>query len=308
MPGSANDHFFSMIAFARMSLDALGGLFANARLVAVLGEWEEPKIPNRWQDDFDNIDVVWSNPDKMPNPTFAAQHFDRFENIREDADLAIICDADICFMRRFSDLVLDVIREGFVGGVMAHYHFPINGLRGDPEQDWTQISKTVLGRPMGLEHRYLFGRAPDDYPQFDAFKRPRAPFYINYGFLIGKPAQLKSLAARERELTPEVETLVEPYFAAQVALALACDDLDLKTRALAARYNFPNRPEARLLHPGELSEVVVLHYMYEENFRRSRVFANRSDFEVFLAKSLRGPDAVFQSKVRALTGGKYPFS
>ncbi len=307
MPGSANDHFFSTIAFARISLDALGGVFAEARLVAVLGEWEKAEIPVRWQKHFENIDVIWANAEKRPNPTFAAQHFDRFSNIREDADLAIICDADICFMGRFSDLISEVLRDDFIGGVMAHYHFPIDGKRGDPELDWSRISNAVLGRSVALEHRYLFGRAPDLYPLFDKFQRPRAPFYINYGFLIGKPEPLKALAAREKELTPVVETLVEPYFAAQVALALACDDLGLKTRSLPARYNYPNRPETRLLHPGELSQIVVMHYMYEENFRRSRVFANKVDFEAFMTKRVRGSDAVFQKKIKDITSGVYPF-
>lgn len=307
MPGSANDHFFSTIAFARMSLDALGGIFADARLVAVLGEWDKAEIPLRWQKHFQNIEVVWSNPEKRPNPTFAAQHFDRFDNIREDADLAIICDADVCFMRRFSDLILDVLRDDFIGGVMAHYHFPIQGERGDPELDWGRISNAVLGRPVALEHRYLFGRAPDLYPLFDEFQRPRAPFYINYGFMIGKPQRLKALAAREKELTSTVESLVEPYFAAQVALALACDDLGLKTRSLPARYNYPNRPETRLLHPGELAQIVVMHYMYEENFRRSRLFANKADFATFTNMRVRGGDAVFQSKIKSITSSTYPF-
>lgn len=308
MPGSANDHFFSNIAFARMGLDALGGVFANARLVAVLGEWEEPRLPERWCKHFERIDVVWANENRSPNPTFAAQHFERFDNIRADADVAIICDADVCFLRRFSGLLIDVIQQDFVGGVMAHYHFPVGGERGDPDADWQKLSKSVLGRTISLDHRYLFGRDPNEFPEFDPYKRPKAPFYINYGFLIGKPHRLQQLALRERELTPEVEKLVEPYFAAQVSLALASADLDFDVRALPARYNFPNRPEARLLQPGELSEVVLLHYMYEENFRRSRLFAQQKEFDAFLTKKVIGPDKVFQSHIKNVTSAVYPFA
>jgi hypothetical protein len=113
--------------------------------------------------------------------------------------------------------------------------------------------------------------------------------------------------ARERELIPLASRFVEPYFAAQVALALACADLDLPTIALPARFNFPNRPEADELQPGELDEVIMFHYMYEENFRRSRLFAQEAVYSAFMQKELVGADKIFRDYVRFICGNSYPF-
>ena len=37
--GSANDAFFSQIAFFRLCLNALGGVYSDARVVAVFGDY-----------------------------------------------------------------------------------------------------------------------------------------------------------------------------------------------------------------------------------------------------------------------------
>ncbi|QUT04376.1 hypothetical protein KFK14_15035 [Sphingobium phenoxybenzoativorans] len=308
VPGSANDHFFSNIAFLKQSLAALGGHYADARLVAALGEWETPEIPPRWMPYLDGVEIIWSNPDKLPNPTYNAQHFDRFDNIRPDADVAVICDADVCFMRPFDDVLAQIVRDDVIGGVMAHYHFPIDGVRGDPEEDWRRVALGTIGKDISRPHPYLFGRSPEDPRVYAAADRPLAPFYINYGILVGPPKKLQQMHARERELIPLASQFVEPYFAAQVAVALSCADLELTTIALPARFNFPNRPEADDLQPGELDQVVMLHYMFEENFKRSRLFTHERFYNAFMQKDLSGVDRVFQDYVRSICGDAYPFS
>lgn len=307
IPGSANDQFFSQLAVLRRSLDALGGDFAQARLVGALGEWDTPQVPPRWTHHLDRVDIVWSNPEKRPNPIFDAQHRDRFHNIRDDADVAILCDADVVFMRPFDDLVAHFAAHEELGGVIAHYHFPIDGRRGDPDTDWNHIAMAAIGTVIERPYHYLFGRAPEDDAITDPQQRPRAPFYINYGFLIGQPHLLRRMHEKEAALIPRVSTLVEPYFSHQVSVALACAALGITTRALPARYNFPNRPEADARQPGELDQVVMLHYLYDETFRRRTLFAARDAFEAFLSKPLTGVDRVFQDYLRQLFGGRYPF-
>jgi len=112
---------------------------------------------------------------------------------------------------------------------------------------------------------------------------------------------------RERELIPLVEQHVKPYFSAQVAVALACADLGLRTMALPARFNYPNRPETEALQPGELAQVVAFHYLYQANFKRSTLFSERECYEDFLRKDLEGPDRVFQLFIRQVNGQSYPF-
>jgi len=97
--GSANDQFYSNIAFLRRSLNWLGGDYRAARVVAALGEWDLPEVPARWQPHLRDVDIIWSNPERAPNPTYNAQHFDRFNHIRPEADVALACDADVCYVR-----------------------------------------------------------------------------------------------------------------------------------------------------------------------------------------------------------------
>jgi hypothetical protein len=307
VPGSANDHFLSNVAFLNKSLKALGGIYANARLVVALGEWDVPELPVRWQPYLEGVDIIWSNPEKKPNPSYNIQHFDRFDHIRPDADIAVICDADVCFMRPFDETLALIARANAVGGVMAHYHFPLKGKRGDPAEDWRKVALATIGREIDRNHHYLFGQAPDEPRIYAASERPLTPFYINYGILIGTPRQLQQMHARERQLIPIVSELVDPYFAAQVALALACADLSLPTVALPARFNFPNRPEADELQPGEMDQVVMFHYLFEENFNRSHLFAEETAYDAFMEKELTGADKLFQNYIRATCGNIYPF-
>jgi hypothetical protein len=307
IPGSANDHFFSNIAFLKKSLTALGGHYAKARVVATLGEWEIPEVPGRWKPYLKGVEIVWSNAEKKPNTSFAAQHLDRFRVMRPEADVAILCDADVCFVRPFDEVLRQVIAADAIAGVMAHYHFPINGDRGDPTEDWRRAALATIGKEIEPRHRYLFGRSPDEPRIHRIEDRPLVPFYINYGLLVGTPARLRQMHERQQQLLPLPAELVEPWFGAQVAVALACGDLNIPTIALPARYNFPNRPEAEELQPGELDKVVMLHYLYPEHFRREDLFADEHSYDEFLSKDLAGVDRAFQQIIRDIGGEAYPF-
>lgn len=309
LAGSANDHFFSNIAFLRLSLDQLGGPYKEARVVAALAEWETPTVPARWAHYLNNVEIVWTNAENLPNATFDIQHYARFEHIRPDADIVIACDADICFMQPFEELLETVILQDVLAGVIAHYHFPIKGVRGNPKEDWPAVAQATLGRSIHTPFQYMFGRCPNDSDVTTASQfRPKAPFYINYGFLIGRPETILRMQERERELLPKARSVVAPWFGAQVCVALACADLGLNTLSLPLRYNYPNRPEAEILHPNELSKAVIFHYMFEENFRRSEVFADQAAFDEFMTKSVSGADHKFQSYIADLTDRIYPFS
>jgi hypothetical protein len=304
--GSANDHFFSNIAFLKKTLNALGSHYASARVIAALGEWQEPMVPDRWKPYLDEVDFVWVEGDEGLSLPFAGQHFARVRAIRAEADLAIICDADVCFVRKFDARLDKIHKADAIAGVMAHYHFPTAAGRGDPDHDWDRIGLAAIGRKLKRRHRYLFGRAPED-PPADAADSPLAPFYINYGVMIGTPQNLKLLHDREKELIPVVASMVLPYFSAQISAALVCAELRLPTIALPARFNFPNRPEAESRQPGELERVKILHYMYEQNFKRSRLFSNHQIFRRFLESDLEGVDGVFQRFVRRVCNDQYPF-
>ncbi len=306
--GSATDAFFGCVAFARQSLDALGGIYREARLVAAFGDTDSPRIPDRWAPHFENIEVIWANPDGLPNPTFTLQHEARFDAMRDDADVAVIVDADVCQMRPCDDLLAEVCRDGCIAAVQAHYHFPVDKIRGtDPGGDWDRVARAVLGRPIPRPYRYLYGLSPEHGAKTDPEQRPHAPFYPNYGMVMAPPARIRQMVRHETALRPAVSAVVGEYWSGQIGVALACADLDLPVRALPPRYNYCNRPETDVLYPEELDRIVFFHYMKGPHILRKETFRDPERFRRFVGTPLTGADERMRQHVLAITGGRYPY-
>jgi hypothetical protein len=299
IPGSPNDAFLSGIAFFRLALDALGEVYRKARVVAVLGDETIVPIPSRWRTYFQRIEVEWADPADFKRRGYLAQGDRRFDLFRPDADVVILCDADTTVMRVLPELATSFIVEPALAGVIAHYHFPWAESTGEPERDWDRLARSLLGREIALEYRYSL---------HDPARANRCPFYINYGFFAGPPALISRFSQAYRALVPRVYRILANYFSSQVAIPLAIAELGLPTRALPMRYNFPNDPRADALYPHELGWIVVLHYLRTSHFDRHRIFAEREEFERFLGLDLAGSNREFQTFVRRLTVGHYPFA
>lgn len=297
--GSPTPAFFSQMAFFKRSLQALGGSYADARVVCTFGDHDHLEIPPRWKRHFDHIEVEWSHAPGATNPQHSAQHDHRFRLIRKDADLAFLCDADVALFRPFDELLERLTTTPALAGVMAHYHFPWPGRAGNPEVDWPEIARAVIGTDIGRPHRYSL--MPDDCA-------PCAPFYINYGMFAGTPDLFERFHARDLQLRPMVAEHLGHWWAPQVSLALACADLDLPTLALPMRFNFPNDPAADLQYPGELERLTFLHYLRTTCFRRDEIFADSMSFDAFLKGRYEGSNEQFRQLVMNLTEGSYPFS
>ncbi|MBL27871.1 MAG: hypothetical protein CMM50_10035 [Rhodospirillaceae bacterium] len=297
--GSPNDAFFSQIAFFRLCLNALGGACREARLVAVFGDDEISPLPDVWAPYFANIDVSWASVEAFAEHGYAAQGDRRFELIRDDADIAIMCDADVTILRPIDDLCRELMAEPALAGVIAHYHYRWPGRsERDPDTDWPDLARSILGREMKRPYRYnLEGK---DAP-------PQAPFYVNYGMVAGPPRLLKDFIERDLQIRPSLAEIFGSWLAPQVSLPLTCTDLGIPTRPLPIRFNFPNDPKADQQHPQELENVVFLHFLRTKIFDRQKIFTTRTEFEHFLNMTLGGSNKIFQEHVRRISGGIYPF-
>lgn len=305
IPGSATPAFFSQIAFFRLCLNALGGPYSDARVAAVLGDHDSEVIPDRWRRHLGKVDIVWAHPPGADNPMYQAQSDGCFAAVRPDADVAFLCDADVAPMQPFDDLLQRIISQPAIAGVTAHYHFgpkgddPLPPNKRTPEEDWPNLAKAVIDKPIKLQNRYTL---------MDHSSPQRAPFYINYGVLAGTPQLLKKLHSRDQQLRKKVLQFSGAFWAAQISLALTVADLDLPTLTLPMRYNFPNDPIADRLYPDDLNTVVFLHYLRVNFFDRQKIFADPHAFEKFLDQPLTGSNAVFQDFVRQRSSGDYPFA
>lgn len=298
IPGSPNDAFFSQIAFFRMCLDRIGGYYKDARLVATFGDHTTESIPDDWQPYFKNIDVVWSHPIGAKNPGYRAQHYRRFELVRPDADLAVLCDADTAIFQGFPELIQKCQSSPALFGVIAHNHFFWEGKDRNPLQEWPEISQLVLGKNIKLRYNYTL-RKPSPTPE--------APFYINYGFLAGTPELLSRLYYRDCEIIDRVSSFVGDFWGPQVSLALSVEDMNIPSEALPMRYNYPNDRRADNRYPDELKNIILMHYLRHTIFDRQKIFTSPQEFENFQKLDLIGSNLVFQKHVMKITNRIYPF-
>lgn len=297
--GSPTDAFFSQMAFFRLCLKRLVGACRNARMVCVFGDHEEAVVPARWRPWFEDIEVHWAHRPGEANPSHVLQHNMRFELLDPQADVSFICDADVAMVRAPDALAKRLLQDPALAGVIAHVHFPDPSRETrDIEAEWSELAEATIGRP--LERPYRYTLLSPDVPH-------RIPFYINLGVLAGPPSLLRRFHERDLQIRPIVAQRLGHWWAPQVSLALTCADLALPTLALPMRYNFPNDATADGLYPKELEEVVLMHYLREQHFKRGQIFAGSAAFQQFLALKLEGSNHVFQQFVHSATGGAFPF-
>jgi hypothetical protein len=301
--GNHTEPFLSQAAIFRRALDSLGGDYAAARLVLCVGgpEWEP--LPARWRAPFRNIELRWvCGSDYTADDV--AQSVMTYRVVDPSADLSVICDADTLLVSPFpEDFLTRMQREPALAGCIAHYPPPLHDTRVPPPPAipdvatmWARVAAR-LGVPVpDCIHRYAMTN--EDL---------RAPFYINLGFLAGPP---QVVAAFHRELTrivPLVREVLENEFYEQIALPFAAAAAGLCVRALPIRFNFPNDPVADRLYPDDMASAHVIHYLRRTHFDRHVIFNDPAAFAQFMAQELEGSNAVFQSAVRRITGGVFPF-
>jgi hypothetical protein len=302
IPGSPNDAFFSQIAMFRIALDALGGMYKEARLVAVFGDAAAPpEIPARWQPHFGRITTHFVAPELFLAKSYRAQSDARWQHLPDDCDIAVFTNADALLVRPIDELISIVESAPGIAGSIAHYPFPQRP--GEtPRQKWTALASTFLGRAIPFEYAYTL--LTDADPADDRL----CPFYINFGFVLVSRTVVESIGREYIDLAARVMPLLEkPYFAGQVALTLEVYRHSIKHHAVDIRYNFPNDPVAARLYPDSAADVRVVHFLRTDRFDRHRIFAERDQFNEFLALPLDGVERLFQEHVRRLTTGVYPF-
>ncbi|MBV1894536.1 MAG: hypothetical protein KUG57_10840 [Ilumatobacteraceae bacterium] len=339
--GSPNDAFYSQIALFRRSLDLLGPDWRDARVVAAFGDTEQRSIPSRWAPYFERIEVFHATTDDFRRDKYFAASNLRFSLVDPTADVSILCDADTVLMRPLPmDFLTEMKRNPAVCAVQAHVPFAVSidsrpqygdgGLYpGMPStESWEKISRLVLGQPIEMSHRHslntwrpgLRGLRGESVVQ-SISRRTRAlsktilhptasspcPFYPNYGFIGGSPALITRLRDALLPLHAQVADIVGNDLYGQVAITLALEAAALPSRVLPITYNFPNDPRADKRYRDDVERIIVMHYLRTQHFDRHRVFAEREAFDRFMRLKLRGSNEAFQSCVRSITNGTYPF-
>jgi hypothetical protein len=301
IPGSPTPAFFSQTAMFRLALDALGGIYEQARVVLCLGNPPAATVPTRWQPHLRRIEVAHAPPE-LCRVNGGPGAF-RYELLDPSCDLAFLCDADTLPMRPLDPVVLQrFVDRPAIRGVIAHYPPPLTDEIGNdhtghgPEWFWRLIASRTLGTPIPLTHSYSLVPAPTP-----------CPFYINYGMVSGSPELLRRLARQLDWIRPRIRAVLANRFVSQLSLAIGCVAGNLAVEAVPMRYNFPNDRVADGMYPEELEQIVMMHYLRLDYFDRQQIFVSADAFKNFLDLRLEGSDLLFQQRVRDITDGRYPF-
>lgn len=297
IPGEVTDGFLSQIAMFDLALRALPTPFCDARVIAYLGCEDGVVIPARWQPHLRNVEIRLIRR-AASEAHLIAQAPRRFTEVDDTLDYVILCDADTMLLGGIGDVLLPLAQGAPVAGVIAH--LPPPGFTNDT---WRGISTELSNRPIELKYPYTL-QPPDT-----GANAPRAPFYLNHGFVAFRADALRDFCPTYLDMRKSLASRMKlPIFAGQVGLSITLHALGWQGVALPMRYNFPNDDRAFDLHRSEIQDVRVLHYLRENNYLRSEIFAKEEAFRRFVDIEPASFDRILFDALARLTGGDYPFS
>lgn len=299
---SPTESFYSQIAMFRLSLDALGGIYEQAHIIISFGDEKIQSIPDKWTAQFGNkVNFHWADPELFRQHQYLAQVDARWNYDHDQYDYVIFCDADIILINPIDDLLFRQWQCPSIMGVIAHYPFLLIP-EDDYRQIWAGLVETYSGKTVEFKYHHTLVQG------HDLSKSSKCPFYINFGFVLMTPKIVKTIRNTYLTIRPEVSRLLNgTYVSGQIALTLSLLAHDVPARSIGMRYNFPNDIIAESMHPLELADVRVIHYLRTNIFDRQKIFTSQNLFDEFLLLNLDGSNKVFQKKIHSLTHGLYPF-
>lgn len=293
--------FLSQVAAISRALRALPRTRWDTSILLCTGGDADPTLLQRWRPHLPDVDLVLVSPARFALEGMWAQSDDVFRLAPRDADVLVALDADTLPVASLEPVLDEVLETGAVAGLPAHYHVPGFG-DTPPREAWRRLADGLVDAPLAFDHACTL-MDPSHAPEYREL-----PFYLNFGVVFFPRTAFDAWVPAYLDVRRQLMArMTHPGFSGQVALTLALARTGARTRALPMRYNFPNDPIADRLHPSELANVVVFHYLRTGRFDRQRIFAGEAEYRDFLALDLAGSDQVFQQAVRRLLGDAYPF-
>ncbi len=299
--GSLNAGFLSGIAALSKALQTLSWRRWEPQFHAFLGGERDISPLASWYSHLREVRLTITSQGDFDRKGILAQADASFEATPQ-AEVVMWLDADTFPVADFEQVLDRVADANLVAGAIAHFALPVNGKR-DSAAFWKLVSTDVVSKPLRLcfEHSLV----PKDAPDAERL----CPFSPNCGVVFFPRDGFRKILNLYHSIQAKVaERLADlSYFAGQTALALAIAEAGVGVWNMPLRYNYPNDPLAEKLHPGELQEVSIFHYLRTELYNRRSIFADAKSYRKFLAAPLTGVHEQFQSHVRRILGDDYPF-
>ena len=301
IPASPTPAFFSQIAAFVAAMHAAPWTRWTPEARVYFGGAGEADAVARWWARMGEVERVFLADRRVEQHGYFAQGDARLRHPPEDADVVVLCDADILIVGSVEDALDAVFETGGIGGVQAHFPVP-DPVAASSRELWGRLSDGLSPMPVLDQTHSLMNEA--ELPE-----RREAPFYVNFGFVALARAALSRFAPAYFELREAVGSRLQvPYFSAQVALTLAVAREDMPVTPLSLAYNFPNDATADQMYPDALADVRVFHYLRTAEIQRDAIFASAEGYRQFLEADLAGSNQVFRSHVLRIFGSAYPFT
>jgi hypothetical protein len=294
VPISPTPDFFRRIHFMAASLRQTGGALADHVFVVCVGGDEEPRdlySDLSWSKNYP-ITWNWADRERFRRDSFWETSREIFRQpIR--GDFVMCADADVIFVRDFSELLEELKHSPAVAGVVAHAPpFP----KLPPSEIWDRLCADY-GVPVPPSiHEHTGWEFMVKAPQHRF-----TPIYYNFGMVIAPGEMMDAIGSTITEADDLVTKRLETFFRFQIALTLAIQKHNLPSRALPLRYNFPNDPGFDQKYPEELAQVRVLHYLRCEIVHRENDFADLDRIAALIRRrDLAGSNEVLRRRVEEL--------
>ena len=305
---SPTPYFFRRIHFLAASLRALGGLTTNHEIVVSVGGGSGRENFYQSQPWSTLYPILWrSVPVKaFESIGYRATNRDRASHMSR-ADYVMLVDADVIFLRDFSELLSGLQQAPALCGVMAHVspftrppvlrprfskRHPSDGSAGSY---WQMLAENFGVAELPLECQYSgWGLMGDTAHQF-------APAYFNGGMIIGPHEHIDKMCSEYLAAEMSVDEVMETFFLPQLARTLAIYKAGLPWRTLPLRYNFPNDPNFDAGHPDELANAAILHYLRTPIVHRDNDFTAPDNVRSLVSRTdLLGSNELLRRRIAEL--------
>ena len=291
IPISPTPQFYSTLRLAALSLRSLGSPYDSAQMLVSVGDYADldmVRAANAWSEDFP---IEWR---AVPHELFREYSYtgtgvDRFLAPSE-ADVILLCDADVCLVGRIDHLIDRVGQRGrrHMAGLQAHFtpfrgdaacDNPFRGNAAYNDAEWRRLFANA-----GLPEPSLTTRYSGDV----ADVMGRAPPYFNYGLLAFNREAFSAVAPLSEYYGRMAWELMNGHvFSAQTGVSFLAAAAQLEIESVSFAYNCSN-DELPFIAPDEYridtsDDIRVIHYLRTDQFDRRNFLVNPSAYEAFLS-------------------------
>ena len=301
IPISANQKYMNMLKYLVYSLYENGGdLVKSANFIISVSRDESYRDLYQefsWTKSFP-IKFRWIDEALFKKFEYSGTALDRYR-IKSNADIVIMCDADILISGDLDEIIMKSYREQKQLGFIAHVS-PFNShLEKTSKELWEEIYKKLNQESPILDKEHT------GWGFMSKNKNHRyCPNYFNYGFII---SPRKFIDKMNKSYEKDLETTIKVFdtcFRSQITRTVICDKYKIPTGTLSLNYNYPlhvDENEFRKINFDSKGEnlpedIKVFHYLGAGEFNKEDFKNDQKINEALNRTNIKKSGIFFQKK------------